>query len=140
MNDAACVRVIERVGHLGENAPNGIDGQTRLSRKASGETLAFDQRHDDVDDATALVDRIDRDDAGMTQLRGRLRLTQKACLDVGVEGQLRWQRLDRDMAMEPKVQRAEDSGHAAATDLGFYQILIAHRGDDAVIQIVSHDA
>jgi hypothetical protein len=43
------------------------------------------------------------------------------------------------VAVEAKVERAENGSHAAATDLAFDQILIAYRGNDAVMQIVSHD-
>jgi hypothetical protein len=35
--------------------------------------------------------------------------------------------------MQPQIERAIDRGHSAAADLGLDQVLVANRGDDAVV-------
>ena len=74
----------------------------------------------------------------MAELRRGLRFTQKARADVVVERELRGERLDRDVTVQPQIECTKDGRHTAASDLALDQILVAHGGDDAVVQIISH--
>ena len=115
-----------------------VDRQLRLARETLREALAVDERHDEVHHPLALVDRVDRHDVRMRQLRRRLRLAQEALAHVGVERELRRQQLDRDASVQAHVRRAVDDGHPASADLRVYQVLCADRGDQPVEQVVGH--
>jgi hypothetical protein len=43
------------------------------------------------------------------------------------------------MTMQAQIEGAEDSRHSTAADFSLDEILVANRGDDAVVQIVGHD-
>ena len=72
------------------------------------------------------------------QLRRRLRLAREAQPNGGVVRELRRQHLDRDRAVEAEVAGAVDDGHAAAPDFAFDVVLLAERGDDAVVERIAH--
>jgi hypothetical protein len=74
----------------------------------------------------------------MTELRGGLRLAEKARPYVVIERELRRQRLDCDMTVQAQIESAKHSRHATAANFGLDEILVANRGDDAVVQVVGH--
>ena len=67
--------------------------------------------------AVHLVDRVDRDDVRVRELRRGLGLAQEARADLGAVGELRGQDLDRDHPLEAAVLGAIDDAHPPATDL-----------------------
>ena len=101
----------------------------RLIRPA--DRLAVDVAHDEVDEALALADGVDRDDVRMGQPGGGLRLAGEALADVLLEGELGRQHLDGDPALEPLVAGAVDHAHAAAADLALDGIRVAQRLGEA---------
>ena len=58
----------------------------------------------------------DVDDVRMVEVGGRLRLAAEALDEVGVDGELGEEHLDRHLAVEQAVVAQEDVGHAAAAD------------------------
>ena len=89
--------------------------------------LAVHVAHDEVHQPLALADGVDRDDVGMGQPGGGLRLAGEALADVLLEGELGRQHLDGDPALEPLVAGAVHHAHPAAADLAFERIGVAQR-------------
>ena len=67
--------------------------------------LALQQRHGEVGHAVILADLMDGDDVIVDQGRGGLRLAQEAAPGSRAGRQGRFQRLQRDLAMELQVFR-----------------------------------
>ena len=93
MDDAALMRVGERVGDVAQGAARLVDGQRAVIVQPLGEVVPRDVGHHEEDDVLHLVDGVDVDDVRMVELRGRLRFAQEARLDVAAERQLRRQAL-----------------------------------------------
>jgi hypothetical protein len=138
VDDAADVRVVERVGDLAQDAAHLVHRLARLVREQRGEIPAGDVRHHEVRDPLALADVVDGHDVRVGQLRRRLRFAGEARADRGIVRQLRRQHLDGDVALESPVTRPIDDRHAAATDLGLEGILVSDCREDAVVQGVGH--
>ena len=62
------------------------------------------------------------DDVRVVELRDRPRLAPEALELVGVRGDLAVHELDRDLALEHRVEGAIDGRHAAGADLGIEAI------------------
>ena len=73
MHHALAVRVVERVRHVGRDRAHALDGQRALASETRGNALAIHERHDEVDETLDLVDREDRNDVRVSELRGHLR-------------------------------------------------------------------
>src|SRR5262249_22951469 len=58
----------------------------------------------------------ERADVGMGELRDRLRFPLEALPPFGGSGQMRWENLDRDGAVEPRVARLVHIPHPARPD------------------------
>ena len=74
----------------------------------------------------------------MAELRGHLRLAQEAAAHFLAEGELGGEHLERDLAAQPRVERAVHDGHAATADLGLDVVERADRGVDALAELVGH--
>jgi hypothetical protein len=90
----------------------------QMSAMISSARTAVDELHDDVRQqltgrAALLAGVVDRDDRGVVERRGVLRLTTEPQLEVVVPGQIRTQHLDRDIPAEPEVTSPVYLGHAA---------------------------
>ena len=78
MDDAARVRVGQRVGDVAQDARARRRPAVRPSRASRAPRLSpSHERHDEVDEPVALVDRVDRDDVRVRELGRRLRLAQE---------------------------------------------------------------
>ena len=95
----------------------------RPSRRMSRRVRPGDVLHHDVGlgDVAAvgrhlLAGVVDRDDRGVVQRGGRLRLAAEPGLEGGVAGEVGAQPLDRDGAAEAHVGALADLGHAAAPE------------------------
>jgi hypothetical protein len=131
VHHAARVGVGERVGHLGEHAPHVVHRHRAAVVEALAEVLAVDARHHEEHQPVGLVDRVDRDDVRVRELRGRLGLAQEARADLGAVGELGRQHLDRHLALEAAVARPVDHAHAAAPHLGPELVRARHGAADA---------
>ena len=70
------------------------------------------------------------DDVRMVELRDGARLAPEALELVGVRGDLAVHELDRDLALEHRVEGAIDRRHAAGADLGIQAIPPREQGAD----------
>src|SRR3989454_4855512 len=117
MHDAALVRVGERARDLHEDLAD-LGGGERAARREDGcERLAAQKLHDEVDHPAGLADPVDRDDAGVLELRRGAGLTLKPLDEFFVERERERQDLDGDLALQLFLARLEDDGHAAPTEL-----------------------
>ena len=104
----------------------------------AGHRLPVHVAHDEVDQAVAFADGMDRNDVGMAQLGRGLRLAGEPLADVLLERQLRRQHLDRDPALEPLVPGAIHHAHAAPPDLALDGVGVAQgRGEPGRQRLVS---
>ena len=138
VDDALRVGIRKRVGDDGEDAACLTHGQARLAREPLRKALTVHERHHEVHDAFAFVDRINGNDARMCELRRGLRLPQEPLANVGVERELGRQHLDRDSAVKPEVGRAIDDRHPASADLRVDEVLRPDRDHQTVEQVVGH--
>ena len=121
VHDAVRVRVVERGGDLGEDRGRGLRRERPppepVAERAAGHEP---QRHP----GPAVLDPVGvhRQDVRVLEPRRHARLLPEALGEGRVVQQLRGQDLQRDLALERRVVRANDDGHAAA----------AERSDDPV--------
>ena len=121
----------EGVGRLRHDAPRLVDRQLAPPPDPPGDRFAVHVAHDEVDQALAFADGVDRDDMGVGQPGGGLGLAGKALADVLLEGELGRQHLDGDAALEPLVPRPVDHPHPATPDLALDGIGIPQRLGEA---------
>ena len=124
--------VRQGLGDSSQQPPRIGNGQSWFADKPLGETFAVHECHHEIDDAVALIHRVDRHDAWVRKLGRCLRFAEKAFANVGVEGEFRRQHLDRDATIQPQVGGAIDDRHPAATDLRVDEILCSDRDEHAV--------
>ena len=79
--------------------------------------LPREQLHGDEMQAGVLADLVDGADVGMIERGGRARLALKTLDCQGIAGECRRQKLERDLAAQPRVVCLVDHPHAAATQL-----------------------
>src|SRR5207247_2611745 len=80
--------------------------------------LAFDIRHDVVEQPVDLTSRKDRDNVGMAEVRGEVHFANEP-LAQQAGGHLRVEHFDRHAAMRVLLHRQEAPGHAPRADLAF---------------------
>jgi hypothetical protein len=117
VDDAAFVRVGERVGNVAQRAAGFVHRQGAVVVHAFREIVARDVRHHEEDDVFQLVDGVDVDDVRMVELRRGFRFAQKARLDFASERELGGQDLDGDHALEAAIPGPVNDPHAPTPDL-----------------------
>ncbi len=106
VHDAAAVRVRQAPTPLpaaAGSASAALSGPARRTRCA--ERFALDEPHDEAQQLGVLLHREHRDDVRMREAGGHARLAQKALAQLGADGELRRQHLDRDRPLQPLVLR-----------------------------------
>ena len=78
---------------------------------------ALDELHDVIRHAVLLADAEDRDDVGVVQLGGGLRLALEPPLGLGVEQHVLGQHLERDVTAQRHLLGLVDDAHAPLADL-----------------------
>ena len=68
----ALVGVGQRVGHLAQDPERLVDRQGAVTLEPGAERLAFDERHDVIEEAGGLAGVVEREDVGVLQLGGDL--------------------------------------------------------------------
>ncbi len=141
MHDVTRVRIRERVSDFAQHGTHGGNGRTRIVREPLRERFAFDKPHREEHDTVDFVDRENRNDVRMVELRRHLRLAQEPRLHLGAERELRRQYLERDLSAQPHIARAVHDRHSAAADFIFDFKERADREFHAVSQRVArgHD-
>ncbi len=133
VNDAEPVRVAERVEDPGHH-PHDVGGREPLvGFEVALELATADEFHRDVPDALVLADFVDRDDVGVRQPPGSLRLAAKAGnhrLGMLAGELVRANRLERDDALDHGVEPLVDDAHGTAAELAADLVLAdpAHLG------------
>ncbi len=116
MHDPAHVRGVERLADLRAHARGLARGQGTGLADDRREVLALDQLHHDVRPGVVLAEVVNGDDVGVAQRRGRPGLVTEPGQEVGVAPELGAQQLDGNVALELRVARAIDAGHAALSE------------------------
>ena len=94
-----------------------LDERDRPAAQAIGEVLAFDQLHDQRAAAAGFLETVDAGDVRVTERREHLRLAMEARHAVVVVREVLGQQLQRHVAVQARVGRAEHLSHAASPEL-----------------------
>ena len=96
------VEPVQRAAHDRRN-DRRRDGEPFADRalQKPRERLAGHVLHDQEELAAGEYDVIRRDDVGVTDTRGEVRFVEEALVELGIEGDVRMQALDRDRPFEP---------------------------------------
>src|SRR6185503_18955088 len=120
VDDAGLVRVIERAQQLAHHAHELPGLEAQVAVEAVLEVLAADELHHDEGDLGLLAEVVYLDDVRMVEARDRLRLLAEThrilARDLLVEVALE-DGLDRDRAVQLRVERLVHDTHGAAADL-----------------------
>ena len=131
VDDALCVRGLEREQRLSHD----LGGLRRLEPDVRVQQLArgapADVLHDHVVDAVDRAPVVDRDDVRVRQRRRGARLAAEPVDEPLVAGERAVQDLDRDLAREHGVVRAEDLAHPAGGD-ALHDVVAAVERDESL--------
>ncbi len=116
MHDALRVRGGERLGDSDGDLHRFFVGQ-RAAFDALREVLAFDELHREESRAVGLVQPEQRRDVGVVECGERLGFALEARQPLGVLAEARRQDLQRDGAIERRVERLPDDTHPALAEL-----------------------
>ena len=115
MDDAAVVRGVERVGNL--PADLHLVGQGHATvLEAGGERVAFHELEHDRLCTAEFLEAVNGADVRMVERREHLCLAAEPGDPIGVLGKAVGQELERDVAPEPAVARAEHRPHSSGAD------------------------
>jgi hypothetical protein len=112
MHQTATLGRIQGAGDLGEYADRGGRVQA-AALEARSQVAPVHVAHGDEQDAPGRPGLVDRDDVGMVERGGQLRLAQEALPERLVLRQPDGQQLQRDPPLEPQILRQVDDAHAA---------------------------
>src|SRR5437879_3668620 len=116
MDDAGTMRPVERVADLDRDLQRIGDGNRTRAREPIGERFPFEIFEEEEVDAILMAHVEPGAVVGMLQRRDSTRFTVEALAQLRIGGELRWQDLDRDRPIEPRVARAVDLAHAAGSE------------------------
>jgi len=119
MHDRELVRVLERVGDLRGQVGGGLQRDALRVLEHLLQRAALEQLHRDISDAVLLAHVVDDDDVGVIEPAGGARFAQEALPHLGhhLLRQIGKQRLQRDLALDQRVDGAEHRAHRAASQL-----------------------
>ena len=137
VNDAACVRIAERLGHVASDAHRLVDRQVAIALEAVPQRLALDVRHREVEQAVRLARVVDGHDPGVGELRHRLDLAVEALCSHG-DRDLGAQHLERDEAVVLEVVGEVDPGHRSDAEFPLDAVLGAERAAEELPEISRH--
>ena len=117
MDDSLFVRVTQTVAELRHHIELVVDGQRRLGVHPGAERRPLEELHHDVRNVRFLGELEDRDDVPVIELGGGACFTVEARAHLlGVFGEVRVHQLDRDLAVEHRVEPAVQHPHPALAD------------------------
>lgn len=132
MNDTVRMRVHERVCGFTQHASRFAEPHSAVPVQLLRETFTPDKPHDHEHEPLGLFDRINRNDMRMGEGRCHLRFAQETRAHVAPEGELRWERLDGDRALESYVRSCIDNRHATAPEFVVDDVPAARGLDQAI--------
>ena len=133
VDDAALVRVGERLRHVAQDADDFADGE-RAVGEARAQRFAVDERHRVEGESVRIARGQHRDDVRVLQRRDRLDLALEA-LDADPLRQFGRQHLDDDPPLEPQFLGDEHARHAAAAEFALERVAAAQRRLELVAQV-----
>ena len=116
MNDALCMRGVERIGDFDGQCENLVYFQ-RTAGDAMLQRHAIEKFHGNEGFAVLVVNFVDRADIGMIQRGGRLGFALKAAKGLRVFSDVIGQELEGNKAVKLHILGFVDNPHAAATEL-----------------------
>jgi hypothetical protein len=116
VDDAAPVRLAERIGRLGGDVRR-LARRQRPGGEPAREHLALDVFHGDEEAALVLADVVGDGDVGRAQHRGRARFLEQAGSFLGIGAALGGEELQRHRPAEARVVGPVHLAHAAASEL-----------------------
>ena len=116
MDDAPAVRVVERLGHFGGDLQRLGRGEPRLAGQALAQRIAFDERHDVVQEPGGRARVVQRQDVRVSQVGGDVDFADKALRSHG-RGNVGTQHLERDQAAVLHILGEKDRRHRPVAQL-----------------------
>ena len=131
VDDALCVRGLEGEQRLADDLGRlrRLEPDVRVQQLARG--APADELHDHVVDAVDRAPVVDRDDVRVGEGRRRARLVAEPIDESLVSGEGSVQDLDRHLAREHGVVRAEDLAHPAGGD-SLHDVIAAVERDESL--------
>ncbi len=136
MDDALPMRVVEGRGDLPGYLQRFVQGELLLALELIAQRLALDVGHDVIEEAFGLPGVVERQNVGVTELRGDPDLAQEP-LGPEYRRQLGAQNLHGDRTLVLEVPSEINGGHPAATELALDRVPIGEGGTRA-IGLVGH--
>ena len=117
MDDPPAVRIVKRIADLQQKIDGKIRAPSRIAggRDVTVERLPLDQFHGDINKPVLFVDIENRNDAGVRQAAGGLRLAEQPLpqvldlVPIGLVGRL--DRFDRHFAADSRIAGAVNNAH-----------------------------
>jgi hypothetical protein len=88
-----------------------------MARDSVGESLTFDELHDEKARARGFLEAVERSDVRMVHGREKTRLALEPGKPLGVVLDIFRENLDGDVAPEPRIARPVDDPHSPGTEL-----------------------
>ena len=108
VDDAVLVAEVQRLAGVGDDLDRALGRHRALGVHDVAQRDPVDVLHHDVGQrpvrGLGLAGVVDRDDGGMVQRGGVLRLAAEPQIEAGVAGQVGAQHLDRDVAVQPEYR------------------------------------
>src|SRR5216117_1387618 len=136
VDDSLAMGESERVGDVTRDMECRLEGQLPIPQQPMPQRLAFDVRHDVVEQPVDLTSRKDRDNVGMAEVRGEVHFPNEP-LAQQAGGHLRVEHFDRHAAMRVLLHRQEDPGHAPRADLAF-DVVVGRQARAQAVEHVNH--
>jgi len=116
MDDAAFVRVRERVDDVVQNSEHLSRRELRALAEGALQGFSLDERHGEVEQITMRAGGVERDDVRVLELRRDLDLAAES-ITVHAGGEGGRKDFDHNIPIQRALRREEHSAHAAARQL-----------------------
>jgi hypothetical protein len=110
------MRVSERPRDFEHELRRGVRGEASAATHAIGQRFTIDICHDEKQNRTVFLDRVNRNDVGMHQLRSGASLAQESFANGRIGREMGRQQFDRDLSLQGDVTREENYSHSPAAE------------------------
>ncbi len=131
MHDATRVRVVQRVGDVARDAHRVIHAELRFAIEFGAQRFAVDERHHVIQESVDRARVEQRQNVRMLQRRGGLDFLHKP---LGAEhgSQLRFEQLERHLAIVLEILAQVHGGHAAFAEVAQDAVAAVEGGVEAL--------